>query len=234
MFEVFQKENIEKLKTTNPLFLHVVSSAVAEAGFEPRGTVVRIVRTLRGGFRPMGAEEEFEGVCSMPRACWEPWAVFRKPLERGLTLAENLRRYDAGALRRNPDGTPFTDVIISERTPETERNIAPHPTLKPQSFMRRIVWAALPTGKGQVLDTFCGAGSTLAAAASPGYDSTGLQVSKEYCAVAREPMPKLALLRVNPWRTKGNNGDIAGALKMFGMGLNRFSDKEGSEQGVQA
>lgn len=211
---------------TNPLFLHMVSSAITNAGFEPRGIVVRVVRTLRGGFRPKGAEEEFEDVCSMPRACWEPWAIFRKPLERDLTLAENLRKYRAGALRRNPDGMPFTDVIISERTPDAERKIAPHPTLKPQSFMRRIVWAALPTGKGKVLDTFSGAGSTLAAAAALGYDSVGLELSKEYCAMAREAIPKLALHRVNPWRIKGNNGEIIGALKTYGMGLDQFPGKE--------
>ena len=148
---------------STPMFLPTVSSAILDAGFELRGIIVRLVQTLRGGFRPKNAEEEFSDLCTMPRAHWEPWILFRKPVEKGLTVAENLRKWKAGALRRDPDGTPFPDVILSERTPEREKAIAPHPTLKPQSFMRRIVWAIVPLKEGEVLDPFCGAGSTLAA-----------------------------------------------------------------------
>ena len=80
-----------------------------------------------------------------------------------IRLVQTLRRGWAGALRRDPDGTPFPDVILSERTLEREKAIAPHPTLKPQSFMRRIFWAIVPLEEGEILDPFCGAGSTLAA-----------------------------------------------------------------------
>jgi len=45
-----------------------------------------------------------------------------------------------------------------------ERKIAPHPSLKPQAFMRQLVRAALPLGRGVILDPFMGAGSTVAAA----------------------------------------------------------------------
>jgi site-specific DNA-methyltransferase (adenine-specific) len=184
---------------STPIFLPTVASAIVDAGFEMRGIIVRLVQTLRGGFRPKNAEEEFKDLCTMPRAHWEPWILFRKPIEEGLTVAENLRKWKAGALRREPDGSPFPDVIPSERTPEEERKIAPHPTLKPQSFMRRIVRAVVPLGEGKVLDPFCGAGSTIAAAEALGIDSVGIEVNPEYYEMALRAIPELAKMKIDPW-----------------------------------
>ncbi len=174
------------------LWSHVVFGALADAGLELRGVLVRLVRTLRGGDRPKGAEEEFAHVSAMPRSCWEPWGVFRRPFEG--TLAENLRRWGAGGLRRLPDGNPFPDVIESVRTPRKEREIAPHPSLKPQEFLRLLVWAALPQGQGKILDPFAGSGSTLAAAEALGYDSVGLESDEEFVEIARRAIPELARL----------------------------------------
>jgi len=187
---------------SNPLVLQIVSSALTKTGFECRGSVVRLVRTLKGGFRPKLAENEFSNVCSMPRSCWEPWGIFRKPLNG--RLRDNLKLWMVGGLRRNPDGTPFVDVIPSERTPLKERRIAPHPSLKPQSFLRRLVWASLPLGKGRILDPFCGAGSTLAAAESLGYESVGIEINPEYVEMAKVAIPKLAKLPVDLWQPKFN------------------------------
>lgn len=175
-----------------PLWSHVVFTALTDAGLELRGVLVRLVRTLRGGDRPKGAEEEFAHVSAMPRSCWEPWGVFRRPFAG--TLAENLRQWGAGGLRRLPDGNPFPDVIESVRTPRKEREIAPHPSLKPQEFLRLLVWAALPQGQGKILDPFAGSGSTLAAAEALGYDSVGLEVDEEFVQIARRAVPELARL----------------------------------------
>jgi hypothetical protein len=71
---------------------------------------------------------------------------------------------ETGGLRRISPLEPFTDVIRSAPTRAEERAIAPHPSLKPQAFMRHIVRAALPFGIGIVFDPFMGAGSTIAAA----------------------------------------------------------------------
>ncbi|PCN49805.1 DNA methylase [Candidatus Geothermarchaeota archaeon ex4572_27] len=185
---------------SNQLVMHRVMRAFERAGFEVRGVIVRIVKTLRGGFRPKNAEEEFSDCCTMPRSWWEPWLIFRKPLDG--TVADNLRRWGTGALRRLPDGRPFCDVIESERTPERERQIAPHPTLKPQSFMRRIVWASLPLGKGVVLDPFMGAGSTIAAACAVGYRSIGIEVNREYYEMAKRAIPELAALKVEWYKPR--------------------------------
>ncbi|MGE2495901.1 hypothetical protein ACMFBQ_22435 (plasmid) [Enterobacter hormaechei] len=49
---------------------------------------------------------------------------------------------------------PFGDVIKSHPTPAHEKKIAPHPSLKPQNFMRQLVRAVLPLGEGIILDPF--------------------------------------------------------------------------------
>src|SRR5207244_2399991 len=112
-------------------------------------------------------------VCSMPRSHYEPWGLFRAPLPNGMTVSDCLREFGTGGLRRVSAEQPFSDVILSERTPRREREIARHPSLKPQSFMRRIVHAALPLGKGLIADPFMGAGSTVAAAEALGLQCIG-------------------------------------------------------------
>ena len=150
----------------NPLLSHTVAGALDKARLERRGEIVRLVTTMRGGDRPKGAHEEFPAVSAMPRSMWEPWLVFRKPLEG--TVRANLRKWRCGGFRRPADDRPFGDVIRSAPTRREERALAPHPNLKPQRFLRQLVRGVLPLGEGIVLDPFCGAGSTLAAAEAVG------------------------------------------------------------------
>lgn len=154
------------LIASNSFLSQLVFSALVEGGLEFRGELIRLVRTLRGGYRPKNAEEEFPGVSSLPRGCYEPWGILRKPLPARMKISDCLREYETGALRRISADQPFNDVILSERTPARERKIADHPSLKPQSFLRQVVHAALPLGTGLVVDTFMGSGSTVAAARS--------------------------------------------------------------------
>ncbi|MFI4987937.1 MAG: DNA methyltransferase [Alphaproteobacteria bacterium] len=161
-----------------------------KAGFEKRGEIIRLVQTLRGGDRPKGAEREFSQVSVMPRAGWEPWGLFRKPISER-TVAANLRRWGAGGLRRPSGSEPFRDVIESSPTRAVERAIAPHPSLKPQRFMRQIVRAVLPLGIGVLYDPFAGAGSTLAAAARVGYKAVGTELDPEYAKIAHRAVPLL-------------------------------------------
>ena len=65
---------------TNAFIAQLLYGALVEGGLEFRGQLIRLVRTLRGGDRPKNAESEFPGVSSMPKGCYEPWGVFRKPL----------------------------------------------------------------------------------------------------------------------------------------------------------
>ena len=176
----------------NPLVSYLVAGAVVGAGFERRGEIVRLVMTMRGGDRPKNAHEEFSDVSVMARSMWEPWLVFRKPLEG--RVQDNLRKWKTGGLRRISDEKPFGDVIQSHPTRATERNLAPHPSLKPQAFLRQVVRAVLPLGEGVVLDPFAGSGSTLAAARAVGYKSIGVELDPEYASIARDAIPKLAAL----------------------------------------
>lgn len=178
------------LVASNPLLGHIVAGAMSEAGLELRGYVVRQVMTMRGGDRPKNAHCEFEEVSVMPRSQWEPWVVLRVPLDG--RVQDNLRRWGTGGFRRPSKDRPFGDFIRSHPTPTRERKIAPHPSLKPQAFMRQIVRAALPLGKGTVLDPFMGGGSTLAAANAIGYDSIGLEVDATFFKIARSAIPVLS------------------------------------------
>lgn len=175
---------------TNPLLSFIVASALAQAGLERRGEIARLVTTMRGGDRPKGAHEEFACVSVMPRSKWEPWLVFRKPLEG--RVQDNLRKWRTGGFRRPSDKQPFGDVIRSAPTRKEERALAPHPTLKPQEFLRRLVRGVLPLGEGVVLDPFCGAGSTLAAASFVGYASIGVEKDRRYYNMAKQAVPRLA------------------------------------------
>ena len=177
---------------SNSFLAQEVFAAVSNSGLEFRGQLIRLVRTLRGGDRPKNAEGEFPGVCSMARGAYEPWGMFRKPLPKGMKVSDCLARDQTGGLRRKPDGRPFEDVIESGRTPKREREIAPHPSLKPQSFLRQIVYASLPLGEGLVLDPFMGSGSTVAAAEAVGYRSIGIERVPEYFAMSRKAIPALA------------------------------------------
>lgn len=147
-----------------------------------------------GGDRPKNAEEEFADVCTMPRSCYEPWGIFRKPMPAGMKVSDCLREYGTGGLRRKPDGNPFEDVIDSERTPRRERDIVDHPSLKPQSFLRKVVYSALPLGEGIVVDPFMGSGSTVAAAQTVGYACIGIERVAEYFTMSRKAIPELARL----------------------------------------
>ena len=178
----------------SPLLSHLVYIPLMTAGFEKRGEIIRLVQTLRGGDRPKNAHREFPDVTVMPRSCWEPWGVFRKPCEG--RVQDNLRQWKTGGLRRVSTDTPFADVIASAPTRADERAIAPHPSLKPQAFMRQIVRACLPLGQGVVLDPFMGGGSTIAAALAVGYRSIGVESDPDFFAIAQRAIPELAALSV--------------------------------------
>ncbi len=180
---------------TNPLVSYLVYEPFIAAGFEKRGEVIRVVQTLRGGDRPKNAHQEFQGVSVMPRSCWEPWGLFRKPCQG--RVQDNLRKWGTGGLRRISPEEPFKDMIDSAPARGVERQIAPHPSLKPQHFLRQIVRASLPLGKGVILDPFMGSGSTIAAAAACGLDSIGLEVSCEYFGMAKKAIPELAAYQPN-------------------------------------
>ena len=185
---------------SNPLVSYIVAGSLSDAGLERRGEIIRLTMTLRGGDRPKAAHEEFPDISVMPRSMWEPWLVYRKPIEG--RVQGNLRKWGTGGFRRPSSDKPFGDVILSAPTRKAERNLAPHPSLKPQAFLRQIVQGVLPLGKGVILDPFVGAGSTLAAAEAVGYRSIGVEKAMYFFDMACDSIPKLIRFKPNGrhWR----------------------------------
>ena len=179
---------------TTPVVSHLVYEPFIDAGFEKRGEIVRIVKTLRGGDRPKNAHEAYPGVSVIPRASWEPWGLFRKPIEG--RVQDNLERWGTGGLRRIANHLPFRDVIECAPARGREKEIAPHPSLKPQALMRQLVHASLPLGEGVVLDPFMGSGATIAAAAALGTRSIGIEINHGFFRLAERAIPDLTSLPV--------------------------------------
>lgn len=177
---------------SNPLLSHIAAMAMTEGGLELRGYIARLTMTMRGGDRPKNAHLEFDGVSVMPRSMWEPWVVLRRPLDG--RVQDNLRKWKTGGFRRPTAEQPFGDVIHSRPTMKRERTLAPHPSLKPQEFLRTVVRAILPLGEGIVLDPFAGSGSTLAAANAVGYRSIGVEKDEVYFNMAKRAIPALGAL----------------------------------------
>lgn len=187
---------------SHTLLSHLVISGFTTTGFELRGQIARTVSTLRGGDRPKFAHEQYANLSVIPRSAWEPWLIFRKPCQ-GL-VRDNLKKWMTGALRRPAKDNPFRDFIESSPARNPERRFADHPSLKPQAFMRQIVSASLPLGKGLIIDPFAGSGATLAAAEYIGLRSIGIEINKKYFKMAQKAIPMLATVR---------NGASAGSQK---------------------
>ena len=188
---------------SNPLVAHLVDLAFIRGRFEKRGQIVRVVQTLRGGDRPKNAHADFPEVSVVPRGAWEPWLLYRKPCEG--RVQDNLRKWKTGGLRRPSADVPFKDLIHSSTARGLERELAPHPSLKPQAFIRQIVRASLPLGEGIVLDPFMGSGSTIAAASRLGIYSIGIEYYEEYFRMAESAVPLLAALDVAAYQATDPN-----------------------------
>lgn len=196
----------------NPVLQANVQAGVVVSGWENRATILRLYHGFRGGDRPKNAETEFPEVCVTPRGNYEPWMLFRKPISEK-TVAANLRRWGTGGLRMLSGGRPLPDVIPSFKTPAREREIADHPSLKPQHFMRILVRSLLPVGSGLVLDPFMGSGSTIAACVAVGCDSVGIERDASYFATAEGAIPHLSALYPSFQGDSLDSDDLNGSSK---------------------
>jgi site-specific DNA-methyltransferase (adenine-specific) len=186
----------------NSFLSQIIYSSLISSGFEFRTEIIRLVQTLRGGDKPKNAEREFPNVCSMPRGSYEPWGLFRKPLPERMTVAECLRKYGTGGLRRTIDSKPFSDVINCGKTSKKEREICNHPSIKPQSLMRKLVYSVLPLGKGIIVDPFMGSGSTLAAALHYDYNAIGIERDQSFFHLAKESIIPLSYIEITNIKQK--------------------------------
>lgn len=112
--------------------------ALEMAGFEQRAVLARLFGDEHG--------QERDDLVN----CWEPWVLQRRPMVMR-TVAENLRRFKTGALRRLSTQSPLADVIRCGSAPFAERALAGDLTA-PQSFLRLIARALTPLHAGPVLE----------------------------------------------------------------------------------
>jgi hypothetical protein len=155
-----------------------------------------------------------------------PWGLFRKPCEG--RVQDNLRKWKTGGLRWVSSERPFEDVIRSAPTRGEERAITPHPSLKPQVFMRQVVRASLPLGVGTVLDPFMGGGSTIAAALAVGYESIGIESDPFFYRMAERAIAKLAELGGEAMPSRTVAGPLGGRPRNKEIPLPSDGDGEAS------
>jgi hypothetical protein len=79
----------------------------------------------------------------------------------------------------------MSEKLTKERTDTLTSHKNNHPTVKAQALMRYLIKLITPP-KGIILDPFAGSGSTLVAAKSMGHGFIGIEISPEYCTIAKK------------------------------------------------
>ncbi len=119
------------------------------------------------------------------RPLFEPILWFMKPYKIGGTLSDNIIENGVGGynyVEWNKYNSVTSNMI---KVISNENDHGKHPTQKPVSLMEALI--KLTTKEGQiVLDPFCGSGSALVAAKRLKRNYIGIEISKEFCNIARE------------------------------------------------
>lgn len=114
---------------------------------------------------------------------YEPIAWFFKPYEH--TITDNILKYGVGAMNLN--GTKQQTNILDFWFDKDENKY--HEAQKPVSLLKYLI--SLTTNKKQViLDPFIGSGSTALAAADISRDFIGIEIDRNYCAIAEDRINK--------------------------------------------
>ena len=157
----------------NPLVSSLTFHAFQNAGFEKRGEIIRLVQTLRGGYKPKGSEADFPEVSVMPRSCWEPWGIFREPFEGTVAQKSASLGYRGVATpseRRAIErcGGLFADARLGEGDRPASFPEAPTlPSADRPSVSPLGRWDHLRPVRGQWLDVGCAQGLSGTAQSGP-------------------------------------------------------------------
>lgn len=119
------------------------------------------------------------------RPLFEPILWFMKPYKIGGTLADNIVEHGVGAYNY-VEWNEYNSLTANMIKISSDANDhGKHPTQKPISLMEALI--KLTTQEGQVVfDPFCGSGSTLVAAKKLKREYIGIELSEEFCIIARE------------------------------------------------
>lgn len=193
-----------------PRLAHRMAGMLEDAGLVIRDTVI------------WHYTQSFPGACGIEGA-WrsnlktnhEPWIVAQKPLEDGLSLRENWKKWGVGCVRTGESGGGErwkTNLIACGKPKKRERDLGTghlpfpyrlpkakssgawsnsarqnntHPTVKPIALMRSLVQLFAPN-QGVVLDPFLGSGATGMAAVAEGNDFIGYELNHGYWGLATD------------------------------------------------
>ena len=109
------------------------------------------------------------------------WIVWDKG-QHGLTMSDCELAYSSFNFP--------TRIFVFNRV-EILKDGAHHPTMKPKELMK---WCIEISGAQTILDPFLGSGTTLVAAKQLNRNATGIEISPEYCEIARKRLEQGTLL----------------------------------------
>jgi DNA modification methylase len=117
-----------------------------------------------------------------PSRCWVCWDKGRRKDFADCELIWTNLDKPARVLNWHYDGCMMASRQYNKRV---------HPTQKPVQVMQWLIEKYTNPGD-LILDPFCGSGSTLVAAQLSGRRWVGIDLSEEYCAIARERIAALS------------------------------------------
>ena len=109
------------------------------------------------------------------------WLIWDKG-QHGLTMSDCELAYSSFDF-------PTRIFTINRRHVQLEGAL--HPTMKPKELMK---WCIELSGAQTILDPFLGSGTTLVAAKQLNRNAVGIEISPEYCEIARKRLEQQTLL----------------------------------------
>ena len=91
------------------------------------------------------------------------------------------------------DNKQMRSVWAIPLTPQTEKKFGKHPTQKPEALLRRVVLSSSNEGDN-VLDPFCGSGTTGVVAVEHGRNFTGIDNNSVFLDIARRRIEEKSIL----------------------------------------
>ena len=108
---------------------YIVAGRIVRRRTRKKGEdIVRLVTTMRGGDRPKAAHKEFADVSVMPRSMWEPWILFRKPIED--RVQDNLRKWENGWIPKTVRCVAFRRCDSFSSHPQKRKSHSAAPQLE--------------------------------------------------------------------------------------------------------
>ena len=190
-----------------------VQVALEQAGFYSRDILV--YRRHAGIPKGLNAASKLASQGDKDAANWEGWHSCLRNEWEGICLVQKpligdylstLKKHKVGLLNTAINGEGFMSNIIENISRQPKDKIEGHCTVKPLDLMKHLVRLVVPAAeKHAVLDPFSGTGTTCLAAAELNHSYVGIEINKDYVAIAHDRLAKRkAEIAPLEQRTNGN------------------------------